>query len=281
MAAAANYYKNKYGVNIHIVCESPAKKTYDLMQQLNDCEQLGIIARPAKFMKHVTPLIISKKNEDIFIISLDSVDKNPVFIYGIEKFFKEKLMNPDDKKNYHLILVDAKRQADPISCRNDALIILKDALRKPNVVSYFEPSSKKVSTCEYQTSANSSVVLARYQAKLPAFLFKTVQINSTITNFTDKDKSTVLKISAKGYTKTLKTHLDQYNRTVMVTKVTKFLYQSATTSVTNHKWLVNEYLLIKGFLMLVKAFRELDDGTGKIDVSKQELLLSEYFYADT
>jgi hypothetical protein len=196
MVVAAAYYKKKYGINIHIVCEHKANKTYDLMQQLNDGEQLGIIARISRYLPHVTPLIISRKGEDIFIVSLDSVDKNSAFIYSIERIFKENLTNSDDRKSYHLILVDSKRQADEVSCRNDALFILKDALRKPNIVSYFEPISEKISAYEYQTSANSSVILAKYQAKLPKFLFKTVQISTVITNFTNENKSTVLKILA-------------------------------------------------------------------------------------
>ncbi len=66
-----------------------------------------------------------------------------------------------------------------------------------------------------------------------------------------------------------------------MTKITKLIYQVITTSSTEHEWPVNEYLLIKGFIILAKAFRELDDGSGKIDASKEKQLLSKYFYADT
>jgi hypothetical protein len=281
MVAAAAYYKNKYGINIHIVCEQKANKTYDLMQQLTDGEQLGIIARPCISRTHVTPLIISRKGEDIFIIALDSVYEESDFIPSIEIIFKNNLITPDDKKNYHLIITSGRRQADFHSCRNDALIILKDALKRPDVVSCFQAFTKRVDSDVYQASANNRVILSTYDTKLPAFLFKTMQINKELTNFTDQDKDTVLKRSADGHIKTLQTHLDKYKRTVIATKKTEIIYEdSDTTSITEHKWPVNAYLQIKGFLILVKAFPELADDAGKIDIDKQKRLLGEYFYTD-
>jgi hypothetical protein len=291
MVAAVAYYKKKYDINIHIVCEVQAYKTYELIQQLNDGEQLGVIARPAQFIAHVTPLIISKQGEDIFIIVLDSVDDRPEFAYIIEDFFKEKLINPDDKKNYHLILADGDRQADSYSCRNDAFIILKDALRKPNVVSYFEPFKQELSGEFYQSSADDKFVFKTYSVQLPLFLFKTIQIDTVLANFTDEDKSTILKISKDGDIKTLQTHLDKYKRSVVATTTTEISYENQVNPETNtydqeviteeKKCIINVYLQMKGFLMLVTVFPELSDAEGKIDASKQELLLSKYFYADS
>jgi hypothetical protein len=290
MVAAVAYYKKKYDINIHIVCEVQAYKTYELIQQLNDGEQLGVIARPAQFIAHVTPLIISKQGEDIFIIILDSVDDRPEFAYIIEDFFKEKLINLDDKKNYHLILADGDRQADSYSCRNDAFIILKDALRKPNVVSYFEPFKQELSGEFYQSSADDKFVFKTYSVQLPLFLFKTIQIDTVLANFTDEDKSTILKISKDGDIKTLQTHLDKYKRSVVAT-TTEISYENQVNPETNtydqeviteeKKCIINVYLQMKGFLMLVTVFPELSDAEGKIDASKQELLLSKYFYADS
>jgi hypothetical protein len=290
MVAAAAYYKKKYGINIHIVCEHKANKTYDLMQQLNDGEQLGIIARISRYLPHVTPLIISRKGEDIFIVSLDSIDIMPTFVSGVKDFFKENLMDIEDKKSYHLILVDAKRQADLYSCRNDAIIILKDALRKPDVVSCFQSFTKRVDADVYSASDDDRVVLSTYDANLPAFLYKTVQINTMIINFNKQDRDTVLKTSKAGKIKTLQTHLDEYKQNVTVKKVIHIkcnIRQNSATGfnrdsmVVDYKqWVVNGFLQEKGFRVLVKSFSELNDGTGKIDKDKQKLLLSEYFYAD-
>ncbi len=291
MAAAAAYYKNKYGIHIHIVCEVQAHKTYELIQQLNDGEQLGIIARSAQYVVHVTPLIISKQGEDIFIIVLDSIDDRPEFSYIIENFFKEKLINPDDKKNYHLILVDGDRQADSYSCRHDALIILKDALKKPDLLSYFRPCEQQVISDCYQSSEDDNFVFKAYSMQLPMFLFKTVQISSVLAKFTDEDKSTVLKTSKDGEVKTLQTHFNKHKSSVIVTRRKYIIYGNRKNPITNiydeevttenKNWLINEFLRIKGFVKLPTLFKELDDGTGKIDTTKERLLLSKHFYADS
>ena len=189
-----------------------------------------------------------------------------------------------------MILADGDRQADSYSCRNDAFIILKDALRKPNVVSYFEPFKQELSGEFYQSSADDKFVFKTYSVQLPLFLFKTIQIDTVLANFTDEDKSTILKISKDGDIKTLQTHLDKYKRSVVAT-TTEISYENQVNPETNtydqeviteeKKCIINVYLQMKGFLMLVTVFPELSDAEGKIDASKQELLLSKYFYADS
>jgi hypothetical protein len=86
----------------------------------------------------------------------------------------------------------------------------------------------------------------------------------------------VTSTSTKLATKTLKTHLDKYNCSIIAHKLSIIYGPKNIITRCDKKWVVNFYLQIKGYRMLVKAFKAIDDGSGKVNQERADALMKKY-----
>lgn len=127
LLALCAYYKFKYDIDIFV---SGRRETiYASMKGLfldPSVKTWGVIATDHSMLSgaHVTPCICHKKDDgSLQILNLDSVKKAiKTFAYAYHDLVK-------DTPNLERLTLNTQRQSDRYSCRTDALVILKDALR--------------------------------------------------------------------------------------------------------------------------------------------------------
>lgn len=122
-----SYYNLKYDVTIHVV--SNVDKLVEALSGIGvseDQKVWGVIATNGnKEMPHVTAVLCARQPDDtIQILNLDSVS-NP-----IDNYREAIAVLRSSGRKCLLMRVFAPRQADAFSCRTDALVVLKDALRE-------------------------------------------------------------------------------------------------------------------------------------------------------
>jgi hypothetical protein len=277
MAAIADTYKNKYNINIYIITYNIYYRLLNLAQQLDNSEKIGVVLdlEGGYEGRHVTPVILSKSNNELSIVVLDSVFTIPK-IQGVIESTYVKLMQEYGETKCHRLYVEGGRQKDEHSCINDAFIILKDALRKPNLINELFANSEIKQERYHETIKDYQINIAEF----PKSLYKSVQNKQWLDKLTPEELQTPLKevasISTKLATKTLKTHLDKYN--CKITAHRKLFIYSYTNVRKEYDidWIVNFYLPIKGYRMLVKAFQAIDDGSGKVNQERADALMKKY-----
>jgi hypothetical protein len=271
-AAIADTYKNKYNINIYIITYNDIYNSLlNLAQQLDNSEKIGIVLEASGL--HDTPVILSKSNDELSIVVLDSIRIKPPTSKFIEKVYAQ-LMQEYGRTKCHLLYVEGGRQKDRYSCRNDAFIILKDALRKPSLINELFANSEIEQERNDKTIKDYQVNIAEF----PKSLYKVVQNKQWLDKLSPEELQIpieeVTSISTKLATKTLKTHLDKYNCKVRA-------YRLSYIEISRIKkryidWTVNFYLHIKGHRMLVKAFQAIDDGSGKVNQERANALVKKY-----
>jgi hypothetical protein len=273
MVAIAENYKNKYNINIYIVDINISDSLFMLAQQLDNGEKIGIVL---SIDGHLTPIIISKCNDSLHIVVLDGIFIKPMYHFFIDEAYV-KLLHVYGETKCQLLYAGGTRQRDRYSCINDTFIILKDALRKPNLINELFANSKIED--RYNSKAKKY-----YQSKTVAFpkiLYKTMQNKQLLDKLSLEELQISLKevtdISNKLTTKTLKAHFNKYNHSIIAHK-SSTTYGGGRNIVTDYdiNWLVNFYLQIKAYRMLVKSFGVIDDGNGKINQEKADILMEKY-----
>lgn len=282
MASLANYYKQKYAVDISIVITKDNESFIDYIEEstngMQPGNQKGLIIRIGEDTHHVTPIIIQRTHEKTDIIVLDSVD-----CLTLKTLIRK--INPENSKNTRIIILNHIRQADNHSCRSDAILILKDALRFKDPMSLIK--SKSLTKDPFKISNGCAEFYCSEQ--LPAPLSKTLQRRSMIEELTSSEDYNIsirCSASTKLSPKTMKTHLQKYSRTIETTIARCHKdYIEETPGNWRTVWrenkdtqefVVNLYLQTKAHILVGKAFSQLDDGEGCIAPAKKEQLLKEY-----
>jgi hypothetical protein len=279
MAIIAEHYKNKYNIDIYFIDHNVKYLIGNLVKQLKNSEQVGVITNAIPETGHITPLIISKKNEEIYIVTLDSINKKHD---GFWCFFSSptKLIEICGTQHCHLLHAGILRQQDMYSCISDAIIILKNALRKPNLIADLLKTSKTVEvTCDDKDS--DKTVYQVLLAEFPKFLYKTVQNRQLLDQLTTEDLQTSLiseptNVSPTKQQKTLQTHLIKYCRILTVLRDITDYGDKYKKLKTKQNWLVNTYLQTKPYRMLVKSVEEIADSNGEINQEIATKLIDKY-----
>ena len=180
MALLLAYYEEKYDLSLHIGTIAECQKLIEI-QPMNEPfgmiiipdiipESFKVLGSQERITPHVTPVIICKTPTQIQICELDSVERySAIHAMPIE--------------NLSIIRPHCSRQADPYSCRNDAINILSNAL--------------------WDLKQNQSSDLSIYHENpLPAAWCKTFQVSKNLpdtsglirTKNEDKCLATFLKI---------------------------------------------------------------------------------------
>lgn len=119
-------YKSKYDIDIYVAgCASKANTIILDALDKKTAHIFGMICSNREYeICHVTPvLILVKEDGNLQIVNLDST-KTPV-----DSFARMLNCLKIKKINYTRFSLKGPRQADRFSCRSDAIILLKDALR--------------------------------------------------------------------------------------------------------------------------------------------------------
>lgn len=173
MLEIARYYHEKYGVIIQVIPEDMTidqlaariqRAISEARTHYPDAHQIGFIFRsvddPEDPYGHALPMIWQRENERDHLFFLDTCqylggESEPV------KRFRAQLLSP----TVQLWTVLGTRQIDYSSCYTDALIVLKDALKKPSFREFIAPKIKKS-----DSSLNAFF--------LPEELLRTAQVDS-------------------------------------------------------------------------------------------------------
>jgi hypothetical protein len=280
MAVIAEHYKNKYNINIYFINTDVINSISKLVKQLKNGEKIGIIAKVSSRIWHMTPLVISKNNEEIYIVTMDSVNITDDNSWSFVFF---NLIESCGTQQCHILHAGIPRQQDHYSCMNDAIIILKDALRKPNLINELLKTNKKIYVT-YNASDDEENGKTCYQVgivEFPEFLYKTVQNKESLDKLTTKDLQSPLKqkidISSNMVHKTLQTHLNKYTRVLSVMRKTITINHGDVKKTNTEKdWQVNTYLQTKPYRMLVKSFDEIANANGKLNQETATKLVNKY-----
>jgi diadenosine tetraphosphate (Ap4A) HIT family hydrolase len=272
VCAIIDHYKQKYNVYIYFVTSQIENAIYRLTEQLENEKYIGIIANSPCHPGHVTPVIINKKDDNIFLLRFDAISDYTAIDSNLAEA-RNKLIN---KHGYQVTIINVgpEYQADYISCRIGAVSLLKDALRCPSLMDYFKNLKKYTSDDEKEFIKNDVS-----SAELPKFLFKIVQSKSLLDSLTTEDLQEPLKTAItnmKNPDKTLQTHLNKYNRDITV-RIKKHIYTPSCITNRVVSWQVNTYLQTKAYRLAVKAFDILEGENGKKDEAMNEKLMRQYF----
>jgi hypothetical protein len=279
MAIIAEYYKNKYNIDIYFIDQNVQDLIGKRVKQLKNGEQVGIIANVTSGTEHVTPLIVAKKNDKVYIVTMDSINiKSDSFWCFLSS--PAKLIEICGTQHCHLLHAGITRQQDMYSCINDAIIVLKNALRKPNLINDLLKASQTMEvTCYDKYSAKTVYRISRVE--FPKFLYKTVQNRQLLYGLTLEDLQTPLTVestavSSEKMQKTLQTHLKKYSKILSVLrKITDSSNEYKETN-TKQNWLVNTYLQTKPYRMLVKSVDEITGDNGEINQETARKLMKKY-----
>jgi hypothetical protein len=273
MAAIADTYKNKYNIDIYIITSKITDSLFNLVQQLDNSSKIGVILKD--YEGHFIPVIFSKCDDKLSIVALDGIRIKPSIYDLIEDIYVKSIQKHGGNK-CRLLYAGGNRQKDGYSCINDAFIILKDALRKPNLINELFANSEIKHDCNDKTNIDYQVNIAEF----PKSLYKSVQNKQFLDELSPEELQMPLKevtsTSTKLATKTLKTHLDKYNCSIIAHKLSIIYGPKNIITRCDKKWVVNFYLQIKGYRMLVKAFKAIDDGSGKVNQERADALMKKY-----
>jgi hypothetical protein len=279
IAAIAHHYKKKYNIEIYYVDKNTKDLLCKLAQQLPNGKQIGVIAILQLDGIHVTPLVFSKNNNKLYIVSIDSVSNSRSSQRILEESYLN-LIKIYGEQNCHLLYAGANRQTDGYSCINDAFAILKDALRKSNLIDDLVNSITEDITNDNKDEKLYKISIAPF----PKFLYKTVQNKKLLDELTTQDLQTLLNkstdIPSRKVTKTLATHFKKYNRNIVATSYMRDYNNSGDNNGIAKNWEVNTYLQIKAYRMLARAFKIIDDGSGYIDYRKTLKLERRYINSE-
>ena len=274
VAVIAEHYKNKYNIDIYFIDNNAQNLIGKLVKQLKNGEQVGIIANVIPKRAHMTPLIVAKKNDKVYIVTMDSINvKSDSFWCFLSS--PTKLIEICGTQHCYLLHAGIIRQQDMYSCINDAIIVLKNALRKPNLIDDLLKTSKTMEvTCDDKDSGKT--VYQATHVEFPKFLYKTVQNRQLLSKLTPEDLQTPLTVESTKEQKTLQTHLNKYNRILSVLReftVSGYRYKRRKTE---QFWQINTYLQTKPYRMLVKSVDEITGANGKINQETAIKLMEKY-----
>ena len=283
MAGAAHYYCKKYGIDIHIVISETFDGLKDFVEKLANTikpgDKIGLIVRIGKTSQHVMPIIIQNSNEQTAIITLDSAAKRT-----LNDCIRK--INTDAGKNLIKLLIvndGHSRQRDSYSCRSDAVLILKDALRSPVFTSHIKSDTLTKMPFDIRNGCMKIYRLDR----LPMCLSKTIQSQSMI-NALKLSDALITPIGSDDESElthtTMQSHLDKYQRTFKAFVEDNDAINDCNDC-SNPHWNMgkqpcireeNLYLHTKGYDLVCKAFDQLNDGEGNIDSEKEKELKEKY-----
>jgi len=146
----ANYYKEKYGIEIFIISnKSDLRACIEQLSQFPAPVKAGFVvnATPQEG-GHVVPIIYEKNSGEEAIYAFDSLGPKGLHGFSIDKINdiinKDKLQKINIYSNDILDPVSTSRQIDQKSCINDAFVILKDVLREKNSLAIVKEQAKKI-----------------------------------------------------------------------------------------------------------------------------------------
>jgi hypothetical protein len=179
----ANYYKEKYGIEIFIISNrSDLKTCIEKLRQFPASVKAGfVINTTSQEGGHVCPIVYEKNKAEEAIYVFDSLGPKGLHGFGVNQI--DELVNkglPEKIDLYANDITDpfsTSRQTDQKSCINDAFVILKDVLREKHSMAIVKEQAKKIQT------ANSKSYLSFL---LPEQWSKTVQRES----YFDKTRGT-------------------------------------------------------------------------------------------
>lgn len=217
LALLAAYYTLKYNTPILLGHKDNLERLLEGHPLPEKTPMWGVIKLRSKQTKHVTPILCFRKKRLIQRINLDSIN---IGIYYKGKFLPQT----------------AIRQADCYSCRTDALIVLRDAMR--------DIRSKKIDDLYQYVHAYSL-----YPFYLPAPWARSVQISKALAP--NLQLSDLIIPTKTGKLKTLKEHQLCHTRAV---EKTKHLYVYLSFDTTGFNFFgekkesirINTYLNAKG-----------------------------------
>ncbi len=267
LAAAASYYNDKYDIDITVSGFFNIKPLVEKMMASYDGDfQSGVLVNvdPGNDAdSHFIPLVISRRAGKVDIVVLDSAAHQMQGALYVLSMAIE---------NCQVTFVDhtKKRQADYHSCRNDAMLVVKNALKFEDFMTRFEKESKM-----------SMAGFVRH-ASLPPFMSRTIQNAKKMKDFSPEEMEMDIRPdkSKKSHEKkSLSEHYQRYTHSLQASIDHK--YEDNTGS--HHKkydktWDVNRYLQEKGYSLICKAFSQLDDGNGGIDQKKKESIVEKHIF---
>jgi hypothetical protein len=215
----AEYYREKYGVNIQVIdytgkVDSPDNLNKRFQRLKEDFTSLtkehktpfGAVLMHG--MQHAVPVLFDDKKH-IMIFDSNSGAR-------IKSYYVVANLFPD----YQVFLNKGTRQADVGSCITDAIVILKDALRIPNLSEIIESKSFEHKEPEKPNDGRPKLELGEALKqqnfrlfRMPEELLKTAQVSK----FVDEAEPDFNKIITKG-DETLKQKRDQFRTTVSLNK---------------------------------------------------------------
>ncbi|NJM32750.1 MAG: hypothetical protein HC848_07735 [Limnobacter sp.] len=195
---AAILYNQKYG--IHMVVHEGERSTNCIPRLLEKTLKTdtpkGLIWK-TRYLKHVVPFVLMREKKPdgtfrLWVTSLDSTENTPggclwLLSHGWERNFSALLGQAEFLRAgfNEVCLVKmgvGNRQADPYSCRTDAVVMLKDALRHPHARELFGKAPEVFAAdpqfAQWQAAAQPQSHLKLYRRPLPAALAKNVQTGS-------------------------------------------------------------------------------------------------------
>lgn len=314
LASIADYYKTKYDINIKIVSHYINLDDYarpfdnpdysdvlqsltELAEELTDDSQVGVIVRFAS--AHATPIIISKYHQKCHLIVMDCLGLENAACYSMNPIFYTicKVVNKINSKcgeqRYFPVFTDLQRQSDNYSCKNDALLMLKDALRENimDKLDFYQESLESVLKIPFKLKLPASALVAR----LPIFLHKTVQRKDVLDKISPQAKRRPFRktVTPTTATKNLHHHLRRHTHqfTAVRTRNQRLFAEESRmasekdpnpilweTTVEEKTWQINTYLQQKPLKWVVKAYERLKAEDGKIDPAVRKKLLNLYIH---
>jgi hypothetical protein len=246
-ALIADYYGRRYGLEITIIAETIF---------LNDAIKKAIWEHQGDFkagflvpalgrcddIPHATPLLLGREGHETYAISMDSSETSAACLRAsnlVDKFYR----------------ADGARQSDHYSCRTEALVLLKDALRRPHPLADFKQTGER------------KLLLQKLQnvrfLKLPPYLLKAVQNP----NFSPAWMQACLNEpvnEAKG--KTLAQHREQHTHNL------RLEIRVGTTPLFEEEKRWNTYLSEKGHEFVALADWLYDEAQGRGGLAEVEAI---------
>jgi hypothetical protein len=268
----ANYYKEKYGIEIFIITNrSDLRTCIEQLHQLPAPIKTGFVVNITSHEGgHVIPVVYERNGEEA-LYTFDSVGPKGLHGFGIDQI--DALVNQGKSEKINLYCnkitdpVSTSRQIDKKSCINDAFVILKDVLREKCSLAIVKAQAQKIQQTAQQCYIpfllpeqwSKTVQRERYFDKVTGTnpdLTKNIHIKKTNSLFGEKKKPETLKQFRERYTAQLE--VQQFNVHTKIDNEGR-MDEERGELVSSKKVNMNVYLKKKGYSNIARVKQQFEE----------------------
>ncbi len=245
----AGYYREKYGVNIvNIENRDNFSALVAEYREKSGHVKVGFIVRvQTRTGIHSVPVIYEKKDNRESIIILDSL--------GPTEGFKEDIIADingiDHEHRINIYECKGRRQSDQHGCKNDAFIILKDALRENHITALLKNVTLRWASINIQGMylRAASIYQKYYSFELPEKWSKGVQNKNYSEGYKTKPDMNVAVLRGNPFkpSQTLKQHRNKYAAKVQIETSTRESIKESFGKPSVKTKAMNVYVKQKGY----------------------------------